>query len=76
MHEDLHEVLRQMRKRAKLTTKDVEVLTGIRRFTVYSWEREGCRPSPEGLGALLDAYNATAAERLMVWRLRSEPVAA
>ena len=44
---------------------------GVSNGSVYWWESDERRPSPEHLHALLDLYKATDDERLRAWALRA-----
>lgn len=56
--------LRRMRKNKGLSVREVVMLTGIPRRTIYSYESEEALPIPRKLGLLMHAYGATPGERL------------
>ena len=67
------DILKSLRSRRGMRVDDVAEALGLDRSTIYTWEKGDKRPDPEHLGRLLDLYDATDAERLEIWRLRSLP---
>jgi len=69
----LSEILRRLRNARGLSVDQVSDKTGFARSTIYFWEQahNRGRPMPEQLGALLDLYMASDAERSSVWEARA-----
>ena len=69
----MHALLVRLRERQgpELTQAEVGRRIGVTRVAVCNWEQGIRMPEPEHLGALLDLYAATDAERAEAWRLRS-----
>jgi len=60
----LPDFLRQLRKRAGLTQRQVSAATEIPLSTLYDYERGTHAPAPARLGVLLKVYGATAGQQL------------
>ena len=72
---DLGELLRRLRTGRSLKMATVIERLQVPRATAYWWETPRGRPEPEQLQRLLDLYDASPADRLKAWELRtSDPL--
>lgn len=67
-------LLRSLRERRGMPMAEVIEALGVPRSTAYYWESASSRPDPVDLKRLLDLYEATDAEQLRAWELRSQPI--
>ena len=66
-------ILREMRRSRGLHLQDVAGLVDTTTSTVSRWETGTATPPTEKIAALLDAMDATPAERRAVWTLMGVP---